>query len=65
MRHPYPYRIGWLQDDHVVEVWEQCLMDFQIEQYEDQVLCDIVDVIYYLVDLGSMIAKLCMTISRM
>ena len=28
VRHPYPYRIGWLQDDHVVEVWEQCLVDF-------------------------------------
>ena len=41
VRHPYPYRIGQLQDDHAIEVWKQCLMDFQIRQYKDQVLCDI------------------------
>lgn len=43
MRHPCPYTIGWLQDEHVLEVREQCLVDFQIGQYVDQVLCDIVD----------------------
>ena len=43
MRHPYLYRIGWLQDDHVVEVCKQCLVDFQIGQYKDKALCDIVD----------------------
>ena len=28
VRHPCPYRIGWLQDDHALEVREQCLVDF-------------------------------------
>lgn len=31
--------IGWLQDNHVFEVREKCLVDFQIGQYKDQVLC--------------------------
>ena len=43
IRHPYPYRIGWLQYDHAVEVWEQWLVDFHIGKYKDQLLCDIVD----------------------
>ena len=42
-RHPYPYRIGWLQGENGLEVREQCLVDLQIGQYKDQVLCDIVD----------------------
>ena len=41
MRHPY--RIGWLQGEHALEVREQCLVDFQIGQYKDQVLYDIMD----------------------
>ena len=43
VRHPYPYRIGGLQGDHALDVREQCLVDFQIGQYKDHVLCDIVD----------------------
>ena len=43
VRNPYPYRIGWLQGEHALEMREQCLVDFQIGQYKDQVLCDIVD----------------------
>ena len=31
VRHPYPYRIGWLQDDHAMKLWEQCLVDFMIK----------------------------------
>ncbi len=45
MRHPYPYRIGQLQGKHALEVREQCLVDFQIGKYKDQVFCDIVDMI--------------------
>lgn len=30
VRHPYPYRIGWLQGEHSWEVREQCLVDFHI-----------------------------------
>ena len=43
MRHPYPYRLGQLEGEHSLEVREKCLVDFQIWQYNDQVLCDIVD----------------------
>ena len=43
VRQPYPYRIGWLQGERAIKVREQCLVDFQIWQYRDQVLCDIVD----------------------
>ena len=32
VRHPCPYRIGWLQGEHALEVREQCLVDFQIGQ---------------------------------
>ena len=42
-RHPHPYRIGWLQGEHGLEVREQCLVDLQIGQYKNQVLYDIVD----------------------
>ena len=28
VRDPYPYRIGWLQGEHALEVREQCLVDF-------------------------------------
>ena len=52
VRHPYPYRIGWLQGEHVLEVREKCLVDFQIGQYKDQVLCDIVDMNSYHMLLG-------------
>ena len=30
VRCPCPYRIGWLQGEHALEVREQCLVDFQI-----------------------------------
>ncbi|MFA1068254.1 retropepsin-like aspartic protease, partial [Klebsiella pneumoniae] len=59
-RHPYPYRIGWLQGEHALEVREQCLVDFQIGQYKDQVLCDIFDMKSCHVLLGSIILGLCM-----
>ena len=51
-----------------MEVWEQCLVDFQIGQYKDQVWCDIMDMNschMLLGRLGSMIVELCMIMSRM
>ena len=30
MRHPHPYRIGWLQDDHALEAREQCFIGVHI-----------------------------------
>lgn len=43
VRHYYPYKIDWLQGEHALEVREQCLIDFQVRLYKDQVLCDIAD----------------------
>lgn len=31
-----------LKDDHVVEVREQCLVNFNIGPFKDEVLCDVV-----------------------
>ena len=28
VRYPYPYRIGWLQGKHALEVRKKCLVDF-------------------------------------
>ena len=30
-KHPQPYRIAWVKDDHKVLVSEQCLVKFKIE----------------------------------
>jgi hypothetical protein len=40
--HPTPYRVSWLQKGHHVLVNEQCKVDFQIGNYKDQVLCDVI-----------------------
>ena len=32
-KHPRPYRIAWVQDDHKVMVNEQCLVKFKIGSY--------------------------------
>lgn len=53
VRHPCPYKISWLQDDHTLEVMEEYLADFQIGEYVDQALCDIVDMISCYILLGS------------
>ena len=50
--HPCPYRIGWLQDEHALEVKEQYLIDFEIGQYKDQVLSNILDISSYHILLG-------------
>ena len=41
-RHPTPYRVSWLQKGHQVLVNEQCKVDFQIGNYKDQVICDVI-----------------------
>ena len=30
VRHYFPYRISWLQDEHTLEVRNKCLFDIQI-----------------------------------
>jgi len=41
LKHPKPYQIAWIQDEHKVLVSEQCLVKFHIGSYHDEVLCDI------------------------
>lgn len=43
LRHPCPYKISWLQDEHALEVREKCLLNFEIVPYVDQVLCHVVN----------------------
>ena len=51
-KHPRPYRIAWVQDNHKVMVNEQCSMKFKIRSYQDEVLCDIIpmDICHMLLD---------------
>ena len=52
-KHPYPYHIAWVQDDHKVMVDEQCLVKFKIRSYQDEVLCDVIpmDICHMLLDM--------------
>lgn len=42
LKHPKPYQIAWVQDEHKVLVSEKKLVKFHIESYHDEVLCDII-----------------------
>ena len=50
--HPEPYRVVWLHDDHQVIVNEQFQVKFHIGSYEDEVICDIIEMDAYHVLLG-------------
>jgi hypothetical protein len=39
--HPSPYRVSWLQKGHQVNVIKQCLVEFKIGRYKDEILCDV------------------------
>jgi hypothetical protein len=39
--HPIPYRVSWLQKGHQVNVTKQCLVEFKIGGYKDEILCDV------------------------
>lgn len=41
MKHPKPYQIVWIRDNHKLLVSEQCLVKLKIGSYHDEVLCDI------------------------
>ena len=41
MKHPTPYKVSWLQKGHQLLVNEQCIVEFQIGTYKDEILCDI------------------------
>jgi hypothetical protein len=40
--HPNPYRFLWLQTRHQVNVTKQCLVEFKIGGYKDEILCDVI-----------------------
>ena len=54
-KHPQPYQIAWVKDDHKVLVSEQCFIKFKIGGYHDEVLCAIIPMDVYHLLLG----KLC------
>jgi hypothetical protein len=42
IKHPSPYRVSWLQKGHKVNVTKQCLVEFRIGGYRDEILCDVI-----------------------
>jgi hypothetical protein len=40
--HPTMYKVSWLQKGHQVTVTQQCLVDFKIGGYRDEILCDMI-----------------------
>jgi hypothetical protein len=42
IEHPSPYRVSWLQKGHQVNITKQCLVEFKIGAYKDEILCDII-----------------------
>jgi hypothetical protein len=41
-KHPSPYRVTWLQQGHQVRVTKQCLVNFKMGNYRDEILCDVI-----------------------
>lgn len=41
LKHPKPYHVSWIKDEHKILVSEQCIVKFKIGHYFDEVLCDI------------------------
>jgi hypothetical protein len=39
---PSPYSVLWLQKGHRVNVTKQCLVEFKIGGYKDEILCDVI-----------------------
>jgi hypothetical protein len=40
--HPSPYKVLWLQKGHQVTITKQCLVEFKIGGYRDEILCDVI-----------------------
>ena len=36
------YKVSWLQKGHKVTVTKQCLVEFKIGGYRDEILCDVI-----------------------
>jgi hypothetical protein len=41
-KHPSPYKVMWLQKGHQVCVTKQCLVNFKMGEYRDEILCDVI-----------------------
>jgi hypothetical protein len=41
-KHPSPYKVTWLQKGHQVCVTKQCLVNFKMGDYRDEILCDVI-----------------------
>jgi hypothetical protein len=41
--HANPYQVSWLKKGHHVILIEQCLLSFHIGKFNENVLCDIVE----------------------
>jgi hypothetical protein len=37
-----PYKVSWLHNGHQVMVTKQCLVEFKIGGYRDEILCDVI-----------------------
>jgi hypothetical protein len=40
--HSTPYKVSWLQKGHQVIVTKQCFVEFRIEGYRDEILCNVI-----------------------
>jgi hypothetical protein len=40
--HPTLYKVSWLWKGHQVTVTQQCLVNFKIGGYRDDILCDVI-----------------------
>jgi hypothetical protein len=40
--HPTSYKVAWLQKGHQVTITKQCLVEFNIGGYRDEILCDVI-----------------------
>jgi hypothetical protein len=40
--HPKPYKVSWLQKGHQIMVTKQCLVEFNIGGYRDEIICAVI-----------------------
>ena len=40
--HPRPYHISWMKDGQELKITRQCKLDYFINPFKDEVLCDVV-----------------------
>jgi hypothetical protein len=50
--HLSPYKVSWLQKGNQVTITKQCLVEFKIGGYRDEILCDVIPMDVYHLLLG-------------